>query len=93
MLIDSLDAAHLLATSMEKVEAMVRANEIPFVRLPSGDVRFLESDLRQWIAERGSRPDRFYSEAEMEAGKAEVLAAYLLPTEEEKHSTEEEKPA
>jgi predicted DNA-binding transcriptional regulator AlpA len=48
-LLDVLDAASILNMSARQVRALARANKIPQVALPSGDLRFVESDLQKWI--------------------------------------------
>jgi excisionase family DNA binding protein len=45
-------AALKLAVSTRKLQVMVRAGQIPFVRLPDGSVRFEEQQLAEWIESR-----------------------------------------
>ncbi|MCA9010501.1 MAG: excisionase family DNA-binding protein [Planctomycetaceae bacterium] len=38
-----------LNLSRRDVQAMVERNEIPFIRLPTGDIRFDEQAVQRWI--------------------------------------------
>ena len=55
ILLDDLDAAAMLSMSTRKVRALARANQLPHVALPDDEVRFVESDLQNWI-ESHKRP-------------------------------------
>jgi predicted DNA-binding transcriptional regulator AlpA len=48
-LLDLLDAGTMLALSTRQVRALVRSGKLPHVALPNGEVRFVGSDLRDWI--------------------------------------------
>ena len=48
-LLDLLDAGTMLALSTRQIRALVRSGQLPHVALPNGEIRFVESDLRQWI--------------------------------------------
>jgi excisionase family DNA binding protein len=52
LLIDDFEATRLLAISKRRLSAMVRKSQIPFVRLPSGDIRFVETELLRWIKQQ-----------------------------------------
>ena len=54
-LFDVLDAAAMLSMSTRQVRALARANQLPHVALPNDEVRFVESDLHDWI-ESHKRP-------------------------------------
>ena len=43
------DTSELLHLPSGKVRRLVRDSLIPHVRLPGGDVRFVEADLLKWI--------------------------------------------
>ena len=49
---DDLEAAAMLSMSTRQVRALVRANQLPHVALPNDEVRFVESDLQNWIESR-----------------------------------------
>ena len=46
--------AELLGVSTETVLRWTRRGELPAIRLPSGQLRFRESDLEGWIEERAT---------------------------------------
>lgn len=48
-LIDHFGAASLLGINPDRVRAMVRAGEVPYVALPGGVVRFDADELRRWV--------------------------------------------
>lgn len=48
-LLTETDIRELLHLPSGKVRKLVRDSLIPHVRLPSGDVRFVEADLLRWI--------------------------------------------
>lgn len=48
-LLTSSEAADILQISSARVARFAKANKVPHVRLPDGEVRFVESDLWAWI--------------------------------------------
>jgi excisionase family DNA binding protein len=48
-LLDEVEAADLLRTIPSRVMRMARRGEIPHVRLPGGEIRFVVDDLREWV--------------------------------------------
>lgn len=51
------EAARLVRMPPARFVRLVKAGEVPAVRLPDGEVRFLEADLWAWI-ERYRQPAR-----------------------------------
>ena len=51
-LLDIIDAANLLSISTRRVSAFVRNGTLPYVLLPNKEIRFVESDLKDWIESR-----------------------------------------
>ena len=43
------EAADILQMSPAKVSRFAKRNEIPHVRLPDDEIRFVEADLWRWI--------------------------------------------
>lgn len=43
------DAADILQMPTAKVSKFAKRNQIPHVRLPDGEIRFVEADLWRWI--------------------------------------------
>ncbi len=53
-LLTEYDAAEILVLSSSTVQRLAQRNLIPHVRLPGGEVRFCEDDLRRWIEKHKS---------------------------------------
>ena len=55
-LIDIVDAAALLALSVRQVRLLLRRDQLPYVSLPNGEIRFNTGDLLAWIDQRRKLP-------------------------------------
>ena len=51
-LLDIVTAAHRLGCSERFVRRLVQERRIPYVKLGGTKVRFIETDLNQWIANK-----------------------------------------
>jgi len=47
-LLDQSDVAGMLQVNVREIKQLVRSGEFPHVPLPSGEIRFIESDVWQW---------------------------------------------
>lgn len=56
-LLTAREVAEALGMSNETILRWTRAGKLPAIRLPSGAIRYRESDLDQWIAARATSPD------------------------------------
>ena len=50
-LLTEFDVGELLHLPQRRLNVLIEANEIPHIRLPTGDVRFDQHDLAEWTAE------------------------------------------
>jgi excisionase family DNA binding protein len=53
-LLTAREVSDVLGVSTETVLRWTRRGELPAIRLPSGQIRFRESDLEGWIEERAT---------------------------------------
>ena len=55
-LLDDLDVASILGISVRKVNKLVREEAIPYVTLPTGEIRFDRDDLSVWLGDLRHTP-------------------------------------
>jgi predicted DNA-binding transcriptional regulator AlpA len=48
-LLTDIDAADILQMPVARLARFAKANKVPHVRLPDGEIRFVEADLWLWI--------------------------------------------
>ena len=48
-LLNDIDAADILQMPAARLARLAKANKVPHVRLPDGEIRFDPDDLRQWV--------------------------------------------
>ena len=47
--LNDLDAADILQMPVARLTRFAKANKVPHVRLPDGEIRFVEADLWLWV--------------------------------------------
>lgn len=55
-LLTPTEAAAILRVSKSTIYRWIRAGKVPYIRLPSGDVRIDEAKLDAWLADRSRGP-------------------------------------
>ena len=45
-------AARRLSVTINRLRALVRESQIPYIELPDGEIRFDAQDLQEWIESR-----------------------------------------
>ena len=48
-LMTDIDLGSMLGMAANRVRRMVRQGQVPFVRLPTGDIRFDPDDVQEWL--------------------------------------------
>jgi hypothetical protein len=48
-LLTDTDAADILQMPAARLARFAKANKVPYVRLPDGEIRFDPDDLREWV--------------------------------------------
>jgi len=56
-LLTDAEASEMLRMLPVRLSRLVKAGQIPYVLLPDGEPRFLESDLWSWVCERRCPPE------------------------------------
>jgi hypothetical protein len=56
-LLDDADVAGILRVTRRRISSLVRRKEIPFIELPDGDIRFIESRIWEWVESRKPQPE------------------------------------